>query len=109
MVTAAPRRALWVVLLALLVACGGRTAPGARPAATGPTPSPVDTPSATVAVTPTPTRVVVSGGVAATERTGRCRVTVPGGFSEEPPRSGTFISRDRLAFVGLEALDASAA
>ena len=104
--TASLRRALWLVLLALLVACGGRTAPTARPAATDPAPSPVDTP-VTVAATPTPTRVVVSGGVGVTERTGRCRVTVPGGFSEEPPRSGTFISRDRLAFVGLEALDAS--
>jgi lysophospholipase L1-like esterase len=106
-VTTSLRRALWLVLLALLVACGERTT---GPATTNPAPSPVDTPPAAVAAaTPTPTRVVISGGVGVTERTGRCRVTVPGGFSEEPPRSGTFISRDRLAFVGLEALDAGAA
>lgn len=74
------------------------------PAPTRPKPSPTATLWPTMP--PSPTVVKVPGKVTVRESQGRCEMHLPGGYTPDPAGVDTWISDDRLIFIGLESVRA---
>jgi lysophospholipase L1-like esterase len=105
----------------LLTACGTPAA-GNAPAAPTNTPRalPTEVPTATATATrtkvpptatlaptmpPSPTVAKLPGKINVRESTGHCEMQLPGGYDADPNGVDTWISTDRLTFIGLESVD----
>ena len=69
---------------------------------TRPKPSPTATLAPTMPVSPTVAKLV--GRINVLEKTGRCQIALPAGFSADPSGVDTWVSTDRLVFIGLESI-----
>ena len=76
--------------------------PTATTAPTRPRPSPTATLAPTMPPAPTVAKLV--GRINVLEKTGHCQIALPGGFSADPNGVDTWISSDRLVFIGLESI-----